>query len=54
MPVYEYECKKCGREFSVVMTLEEHGKRKVKCPKCESKDVRHLIESVFVTTSRKS
>ncbi len=54
MPTYEYECRKCGREFSLVMSMEDHEKKKVRCPKCESKDVKHLIESVFVTTSRKS
>ena len=54
MPLYEYECKKCGREFTLTMTVEEHQKKKVRCPKCKSKSVKHLIASVFVTTSRKS
>jgi putative FmdB family regulatory protein len=56
MPVYEYECKKCGHQFSVVLSMEahEHDKDKVRCPKCNSKEVKHLVESVFVTTSRKS
>ncbi len=54
MPTYEYECKKCGHDFSLVMPMEEHQKKKVRCPKCKSEDVKHLVGEVFVTTSRKS
>jgi putative FmdB family regulatory protein len=54
MPTYEYQCKKCGREFSLTMAMGEHGKKKVRCPKCKSQNLKHLIASVFVTTSRKS
>ena len=54
MPTYEYECKKCGHEFSLIMPMDEHQKRKVRCPKCKSKNVKQVIRSVFVITSRKS
>lgn len=54
MPTYDYECRKCRAQFSLVMSMEDHGKKKVRCPKCKSEDVKHLMESVFVTTSRKS
>jgi len=54
MPMYEYECKKCHHQFSLAMSIGEHDKEKVRCPKCKSQEVKHLIESVFVTTSRKS
>lgn len=58
MPVYEYECKQCGNEFEVVLSVEEHGKKdekkEIECPKCHSKDVHHEVEPVYVTTPRKS
>ncbi len=54
MPTYEYECKKCGHEFMLTMGMDEHQKKKVRCPKCKSENVKHLVGSVFVTTSRKS
>jgi putative FmdB family regulatory protein len=54
MPTYEYECKHCGHEFSAFLSLDERDKKKVRCPKCDSTDVKHVIESVFVTTSKKS
>ena len=54
MPNYEFECKTCGHEFSRTMTVDDHDKEKVRCPKCESEDVRHVIEPVNVTTSKKS
>lgn len=35
MPIYEYECKKCGEEFEkLVMSGDE-----VRCPKCGSSQV---------------
>jgi putative FmdB family regulatory protein len=54
MPTYEYECKKCGHEFSLTMAMDEHQKKKVRCPKCKSQNVKQVFGSVFVTTSRKS
>jgi putative FmdB family regulatory protein len=54
MPTYEYECKKCRKEFSVTMGMGEHDKKRVQCPKCKSGDVKQAISSVFVTTSKKS
>ncbi len=54
MPTYDYECKKCGHRFSEVMAMAEHEKKKVRCPKCKSADLKHGVESVFVTTSKKS
>ena len=54
MPTYEYECKKCGTEFALTLAVEEHQKKKVHCPKCKSQDVKHVVASIFVTTSRKS
>ena len=54
MPTYEYECRNCGNIFSEVLTVHEHDDKKVRCPKCNSEDVKHVIEPVFVTTPRKS
>jgi putative FmdB family regulatory protein len=53
MPTYEYACNGCGHEFSLVKSVKEHDREKVKCPKCRSQDVKHNIQSVFVKTSRK-
>ena len=54
MPTYEYGCKKCGHEFSLILAMSQYEKNKVRCPKCKSQSVKRLITSVFVTTSRKS
>ena len=47
MPLYEYECKKCRHEFTLTMAVEEHPKKKVRCPKCKSEAVKHLIALVL-------
>lgn len=54
MPTYEYLCKACNKQFSLIQSFSEHEKAKVACPKCKSKKVQQRI-SVFTTkTSRKS
>ena len=54
MPVYEYSCDKCKRKVTVMMTISEHEKRRVACPKCGGKALRPLISSFLTQTSRKS
>ena len=38
MPVYEYECKKCGEKFEVRRGFFDKEKGKTQCPKCTSHD----------------
>ncbi len=54
MPTYDYKCNHCKHAFSLTMAMDEHEKKKVRCPKCKSESVKHVPTSVFVTTSRKS
>ena len=54
MPTYDYRCKKCDHEFSVVQSITEHGKRKLKCPKCKKKKVERILSAANIQTSRKS
>ena len=54
MPYYEFECKRCGRRFTVEESFAEHNRHKEKCPKCGSKRVEQLISSVHAKTSKKS
>ncbi len=42
MPIYEYECNKCGEEFERLV----FGRAEVRCPACDSDDVRKKF-SVF-------
>lgn len=53
MPVYEYVCQDCKREFEVVRTLNDADK-KAPCPKCKSTQTERQWSRVFVETSRKS
>lgn len=58
MPLYDYECSTCGNEFTIDLSIEDHARkekdRQIHCPKCDSTEVKHIISSVFVTTSKKS
>jgi len=54
MPVYEFSCQRCGREFSVSMTISEYGRAKVTCPECGSEEVKRRISTFQAITSKKS
>ena len=55
MPVYEFRCKKCSKNFDDKETFAEHDKHpQVKCPDCGSSDVEEVMTPVGVKTSRKS
>jgi len=47
MPIYEYKCKKCGKEFENWLTSFSES-NKTKCPECNSKVSRLISSSSFV------
>jgi len=54
MPVYEYYCDKCKHDVSVTLSINEHDKAEVACPRCRNKALRSLVSTFFSQTSRKS
>lgn len=54
MPTYEYRCAKCGKRFTLVMSIKEHGSKRKKCPKCSSTKLSQLVSSFYAQTSSKS
>jgi putative FmdB family regulatory protein len=45
MPIYEYECTKCGKKFELVLTSIRQ-KAEPQCPKCKSRKARKLVSRV--------
>lgn len=35
MPIYEYECRRCGERFEVLQKMNEDNSR-VRCPRCNA------------------
>ena len=54
MPVYEYHCDKCEQEVTLTLSIREHDKGPIKCPKCGGKDLRPLLSGFMTQTSKKS
>jgi putative FmdB family regulatory protein len=54
MPSYEYACKECKKSFTLILTMSEHDKKRVTCPKCKSRKVEQQYGSFFTVTSKKS
>lgn len=40
MPIYEYECERCGNEFE---KFHKYNKEVSKCPKCNSNNINKKI-----------
>ncbi|MBM9520432.1 zinc ribbon domain-containing protein [Desulforhopalus vacuolatus] len=47
MPLYEYKCNACNKEFEY-LTTSIKAAEEVKCPSCGSSDVKKLISSGVV------
>jgi putative FmdB family regulatory protein len=54
MPMYEFACLDCGREFTLILSLREYERKDVSCPQCKSKSIERLVTTCEVITSRKS
>jgi putative FmdB family regulatory protein len=47
MPIYEYQCNRCDREFTQLI-LNPKEVKKIKCKFCNSNDLKKLISSFSV------
>lgn len=45
MPIYEYECEKCGHDFEMVREINSADEQ-VECPKCGKKHSKRIY-SIF-------
>lgn len=42
MPVYEYECQRCGETFEIQRGVTQHD-QKATCPKCRAANCRQVF-----------
>lgn len=55
MPVYEYACKACLKDFTVFLSLKEfEANPKIICTHCQSDNIIKKLGSFFTKTSKKS
>ncbi len=54
MPTYEFMCNKCNKPFTLLLSIAEYEKKKIRCPKCKSTRVKQQITSFQTITSKKS
>ncbi len=53
MPIYEYRCNQCNREFSELI-LNPKGIKKVRCGYCHSRNLTRLVSSFSVHQTEES
>jgi putative FmdB family regulatory protein len=44
MPIYEYQCTRCGENFEVRQAMGEDGSS-LSCPKCKAENPKRLVSS---------
>jgi putative FmdB family regulatory protein len=54
MPIYEFRCERCRKQFSHSMPISQHGRKRPACPKCGSREVEPILSAFFAKTIRKS
>ena len=54
MRMYEYYCDRCDREVTLTLSIGEHEKGRIQCPRCGGKSLRPLLSTFVSQTSRKS
>ncbi len=54
VPIYEFKCQKCGKEFDLALSVKQYERKEVVCPGCQGTEVEPLITSTNVITSKKS
>jgi len=43
MPIFDFECRKCGHKFDLIISNAE--KDKAKCPQCGAMNLKQLLSS---------
>lgn len=54
MPIYDYKCNDCKKDFTLIQSLKEHEEAKTECPDCKSTNVKRILGTFFASTSKKS
>jgi putative FmdB family regulatory protein len=54
MPLYDFHCAKCQKDFTLALPVQDYDRKSFACPECKSKDVERVFENVGVVTSKKS
>jgi putative FmdB family regulatory protein len=47
MPIFDFRCQKCGKEFERLVLGEQE---QVSCPECESREINRLVSTFSCTT----
>lgn len=53
MPIYAFECRECGLEFSIRATFQQKETGlQIECPQCRSRAVRQVMTAGLLLPSR--
>lgn len=53
MPIFEYQCEKCGKSFEKIHLSVESSEAGAACPKCDSKKTKKKLSRFAVAGSSK-
>ncbi len=54
MPIYQYNCKQCHRNFETILSYKEYGETVVSCPFCQSLNIQRKIKNIRFSIPEKN
>ena len=51
---YEFECRNCGDNFTLILSLAERREKELTCPKCKSREIEQRMSDFYAKTARKA
>jgi putative FmdB family regulatory protein len=52
MPLYEFRCRECDREFVLAVRIEDRDRTSHRCPRCGSGDLERSPDRCETVTSK--
>jgi putative FmdB family regulatory protein len=54
MPLYDFHCNDCGKDFELPLSVKDYERKDFACPGCRSKNLERMVAGVGVITAKKS
>jgi len=54
MPIYEYRCLSCGKQFEKLMGFSDPNVNSPECPDCQSKNTQKRVSTISAFGNRDS
>lgn len=54
MPIYEYRCQVCKKQFEIFLSYQDYEEKIIACPACGANNIQRMISKVRIAKSEDS